>query len=237
VEIVRFFATSAQGNTTFTVKVASSSGSAQDFALVVWNAYDSATVTPPPSTPTNFAAASTSTTHVSLAWSASAGATSYDVQRSSGVSDPYVTIGAPTTNSLSDGARTPMTTYLYRVRARNGTGVSDWSVDPATTVLFTDPTLTAGGTAVKRIHVTELRDAVAAMRVAAELNVPSWSDNPIVAGTTPIRALHVSELRSMLLEAKDALGLVSPGFTDGTLTAGMSVVKRVHIQELRDGIQ
>jgi hypothetical protein len=51
VEIIRFFASSGQGNTTFTVKVASSSGSSQDFGLVVWNAYDSGIVTPPPPRP------------------------------------------------------------------------------------------------------------------------------------------------------------------------------------------
>ncbi|MDP9192361.1 MAG: S8 family serine peptidase [Acidobacteriota bacterium] len=237
-EIIRFFASGGQGNTTFTVKVASSSGEEdQDFGLVVWNAYDSGIVTPPPPTPSNFVATATSTTQVALTWSASPGATSYDWQRSSGVNDPYGTIVNQTTTSLSDGGRSPNTTYLYRVRARNSTGVSDWIVDPATTVLFTDPTLTAGLTLVKAAHVTELRQAVAAIRVAAGLNDAfTWSDNPIVAGTTLIRALHVTELRTALHEAWDALGLDGLGFTDGTLTPGVTVVKRVHIQELRDGV-
>jgi hypothetical protein len=137
-----------------------------------------------------------------------------------------------------------MTTYLYRVRARNMNGLvpaqmqfSDWSVDPATTILFTDPILTAGVTAVKEVHVKELRQAVAAMRTAAEVSSSTWNDDPIVAGTTLLRALHVSELRIALAQARAALGLDVLSLTDGTLTPGATVVKRVHIQELRDGVQ
>jgi hypothetical protein len=88
------------------------------------------------------------------------GATSYDVQRSSGASDPYVTIATPAVNSYGDSGLTALTTYLYRVRARNGTGVSDWAVDPATTIVFTDPFLTAGVTLAKAAHISELWQAV-----------------------------------------------------------------------------
>jgi hypothetical protein len=137
---------------------------------------------------------------------------------------------------MSDGGQAADTTYLYRVRARNGTGVSDWSVDPATTVLFTDPTLTAGLTLVKRVHVTQLRQAVGSMRQAAGLSAFTWSDNSIVIGTTLIRAQHVSDLRTALQEARDALDLDGLVFTDGTLTPQLTVVKRVHIQELRNGL-
>jgi hypothetical protein len=235
-EIIRFFASGGQGNTTFMVRVVSASGGAQDFGLVVWNAYDSGTVTPPPATPSSFVAAATSPTQIGLTWSASAGATSYDVQRSSGVSDPFITIGGPTMTSSTDGGRLPNTTYLYRVRARNATGVSDWSIDPGTTVVFTDPTLTAGVTLVKKAHVAELREAMAAMRAAAGLSAFNWSDHPLVIGTTLIRALHMSELRTALQEARNALGLDGLAFTDGTLTPQVTVVKRVHIQELRDGV-
>jgi hypothetical protein len=237
-EIARFFATSERGDTTFTVKVASAAGSSQDFGLVVWNAYDSA-ASPPPPTPANFAATVSPTlnTTVNLTWSTSSGATSYEVQRSAGVSDAYATIASPTTNSHSDTGRSSMTTYLYRVRAKNATGVSDWAVDPATTVIFTDPTLTVGVTAIKAVHITELRQAIGAMRTAAGLAAYSWTDSTLVAGTTPVRATHMSELRTALNQARSALALTTVTFTDGTLTTGVTPVKAVHVQELRQGAQ
>jgi hypothetical protein len=63
----------------------------------------------------------------------------------------------------------PLTTYLYGVRARNGTGVSEWAADPTTTFVFTDPVLTVGETTAKATHISELQQAVLAMRTAAEL--------------------------------------------------------------------
>jgi hypothetical protein len=236
VEIIRFFASSAKGDTTFTVKVVSSSGTSQDFGLVVWNAYDFGTITPPPAAPSNFVAVASSSTQVSLSWTASSGATSYDVGRSAGAGDPFVSIGTPSGTTLTDGGRSPLTTYIYRVRARNSTGVSDWSRDPATTILFTDPTLVVGVTGTKAVHLSELRQAVAAMRTAAGLGVFTWTDDPIVAQSTLIKAAHVSELRTALAEARDMLGLSPMTLTDGTLTPATSVVKAVHVQELRDGL-
>jgi hypothetical protein len=182
------------------------------------------------------AAVGSSTTEVSLKWTASSGAASYDVERSSGVSDPYVSIGTPTTSSFTDTGRSPFTSYLYRVRARNSTGVSDWAVDPGTTLVFTDPVLTAGLTIVNKNHFTELRQAVDSMRTAAELGTFTWTDDPLVVETTLIKAVHIEELRSALQEAREALGLLPINFTDGTLTPQVSVVKAIHIQNLRDGL-
>ncbi len=237
VEVIRFFAISQQGNTMFTVKVASASGSSQNFALVVWNAYSSDVVTPPPPKPSNLTGTGTSGSQVSLSWSASAGASSYEVQRSGRASDAYVTIATPSIISYGDSGLSALTTYLYRVRARNGTGLSDWAVDPATTIVFTDPVLTAGVTTAKAAHISELRQAVSAMRTAAELPAFSWSDDPIIAATTAIRATHVGELRTALAQARSALWLDALSFTDGTLTPEGTVVKKPHIQELRDGVQ
>ncbi len=237
VEIVRFFASPDRGDTTFTVKVDFTAGtSTQNFALVVWNAYDSATVTPPPPTPATFTATGTSASQVALSWSASSGATSYELQRSLGPRDAYVTIATPAAVSHNDSGLAAATTYLYRVRARNAAGVSDWSVDPGTTVAFNDPVLTVELTKVKAAHITELRKAVAAIRVNAELPGFEWTDDPLAAGAALVSAIHVSELRIALNEARTALGLPAVAFTDGTLLAGASVVRAVHIQQLRGGL-
>jgi hypothetical protein len=237
VEVARFFASPARGDTTFTVKVDFTAGtSTQNFALVVWNAYDSATVAPPPAMPASFDAAGTSASQVALTWSASPGATSYELQRSLGPRDAYVTIATPTTTSHNDGGLAAAMTYLYRLRARNPVGVSDWSVDPGTTVAFTDSVLTAGSTTVKAVHISQLRQAVAAIRFTAELPAFGWTDDPLVAGTDLIAVTHVSELRTALNEARTALGLPVVAFTDGTLLPGASVVRAVHIQQLRGGL-
>ncbi len=234
VEVIRFFATPQQP---FTVKVVLASGLSQNFALVVWNAYSSDLVTLPPAKPSNFVATGTSGSSVSLSWGSSAGATSYDLQRSSGASDPYVTIATPSDPSYGDSGLSALTTYLYRMRARNGTGVSDWAVDPATTIVFTDPILTAGVTIAKAAHINELRQAASAMRIAAGLPAFPWSDDPILAGTTPIRTTHVADLRAALAQARSTLWLDTLSWTDDPLISQVTIVKKAHIQELRDGVQ
>jgi len=61
---------------------------------------------------------------VGLSWSASSGATSYNVQRSTTSGGPYTTIGSPTTTSYTDTAVTNGTTYYYVVAAVNTAGQS-----------------------------------------------------------------------------------------------------------------
>jgi hypothetical protein len=120
-----------------------------------------------------------------------------DVQRSLDIRNPYVTIAnvsSPAT-SYTDTGRAANTSYLYRIRARNASGVSDWSIDPAATIAFTDPGLGAGLTTVKAVHVSQLRKAVASIRLLAELPAVRWSDDPLVIGGG-IRTLHITQLRS-----------------------------------------
>lgn len=205
----------------------------QKFSLVVWNAY--AGTTAPPATPAILTATAVSPSAVALSWP-SVGALLYQIQRSTGVYDPYVTVAETSGASFTDSGRAAMTTYLYRVRAVNATQVSDWVVDSATTAVFSDPFLT--GAVIRATHLNELRSMVTAMRVAAGVSSVIWTDHPsAVAGVTTLRSAHLTELRSALTDARTALGLPGLTFTDGTLTPGVSVVKAVHIQELRGGVQ
>ena len=50
--------------------------------------------------------------------------------------------------------------------------------------------------------MTELREALNAVYVAASLSVPVYTDSVIVAGETPIKAKHVTELRAAVLAAE-----------------------------------
>jgi len=77
----------------------------------------------PPAAPTNLAAKA-GDGKVSLTWSASSGATSYYVKRSTISGGPYTQIAAPTSTSYTDTSLTNGTTYYYVVSAINSAGAS-----------------------------------------------------------------------------------------------------------------
>jgi hypothetical protein len=183
--------------------------------------------------PTSLAVASSSSTQISVSWSASAGATRYQVERAGNSAGPYAVVGNPTTNSFADGAVVAGTTYIYRVRAMDAGGqLSTYSnIVVATAVTYTDATLTPGVTPLKAIHMTELRETVNSVRRAAALPDASWTDASLAGAT--VRGVHLQELRDSLSPALTALHAPVPTFTDPTLTAGGTPIKAVHIEELR----
>jgi hypothetical protein len=63
-------------------------------------------------------------TQVSLTWTASAGATSYHVKRSTTDGGPYTQVSAPTAANFTDTGLTNGTTYYYVVSALNAAGES-----------------------------------------------------------------------------------------------------------------
>jgi hypothetical protein len=183
--------------------------------------------------PANVQATATSTTSVDVTWSAVAGATGYEVRRSSNHGS-YVLAGSTNGTFLSDGGRSPGTTYLYVVRAVNASGTSpDSALDPATTIMFTDDPLVASVTSVKYAHLTELRTAVNAFRASAGLGPVTYTD---YAGA-PIKKLNVEELRDALLTARSLLGLSAPSFTDPTLVQQSTPVRAAHYQEIRNAVK
>jgi hypothetical protein len=77
--------------------------------------------TTPPSIPTGLTAAA-GNTQVSLTWSASSGATSYHVKRSTTSGSGYTQVATPTANSYTDTGLTNGTPYYYVVSAVNAGG-------------------------------------------------------------------------------------------------------------------
>jgi fibronectin type 3 domain-containing protein len=77
----------------------------------------------PPATPTGLSAAA-GNAQVSLSWSASTGATSYNVKRSTVTGGPYTVVGTPTSPSFTDTSVSNGTTYFYVVSAVNANGES-----------------------------------------------------------------------------------------------------------------
>src|SRR5439155_1710345 len=77
-----------------------------------------------PTAPTALTATAASSSSINLAWTASATATSYKVERSPDGSTGWAQIGTSTATSYGDSGLNPDTTYFYRVRASNMTGDS-----------------------------------------------------------------------------------------------------------------
>jgi fibronectin type 3 domain-containing protein len=77
----------------------------------------------PPAAPTGLMATA-GNAQVSLTWSASAGATSYHVKRSTASGGPYTQVSAPSGTSFTDTGLTNGTTYFYVVSAVNSSGES-----------------------------------------------------------------------------------------------------------------
>lgn len=188
----------------------------------------------PVAAPASLVATATSPTNVNLTWLAAAGATSYDVERSSN-GTTYSIIGTSPVPSYADTSVVAARSYLYRVRAIIGTSTSAPSnIDLATTVLFTDDPLVAGVTVVKAIHLTEMRTAVNAMRTTLSgLPAATWTDAS--SPGTIARAVHITELRTALNQARAAVSLPTLIFTD-TLTPA-TLIKAIHTQEVRNGVR
>jgi len=184
-----------------------------------------------PSAPAGVVAGAVTTTRIDVAWTVIGGASSYQVDRKApgGV---FMQIAAPATNAWSDLTAAAGTSYLYQVRAVNGSGVSaNSSPDLATTVLFTDAALP--GIAVKAIHLAQIRTAIDAVRNLAGQGSAAFTD-AANAGLV-IKSIHATQARTFLDEARGALGLTTGSYTDNAL--GGVRIKALHWQELRDRTQ
>jgi hypothetical protein len=182
--------------------------------------YQTVTITSALAAPTNVQAISSTATAVFVSWSGSDGATSYTVWRSqNGV---YTNLGAPAppaATSFLDETASPNSGYFYQVQAHNGSGSSPLSgSDVATTIVYTDPTLSAGMT-LKAVHLTELRSAANLMRqLTGSVVVPTYTDPTITPGVTVIKAEHFQEVETVLRDARTSLGMSVPallGIADG----------------------
>jgi hypothetical protein len=91
---------------------------------------------------------------VSLSWTASTGATSYNVKRSTTAGGPYTTVSSATTTSFTDTGLTNATPYFYVVSALNSAGESANSSEVTATPLSMAPpdvTITIDPTKTKPI--------------------------------------------------------------------------------------
>jgi photosystem II stability/assembly factor-like uncharacterized protein len=101
---------------------------------------------------------------------------------------------------------------------------------------FTDDPPQAGTTAVKLVHLTELRTRIAQLRSAYGLAAVSWTDPSPAARVTPIKLAHLTEMRTALDEVYAAAGRTPPGYTTPSPAAGVTAVAAVHFAELRSAV-
>jgi hypothetical protein len=208
-------------------------------ALAAWDQRAVAALYPPSAlaAPTGVVATATGTTQVTITWNAAIGAASYRVYRRA-PGGSFTLVGSPATTNYVDDTAVANTAYLYKVRSFSGGESTDSNIDLATTVIFTDPTLTAGATSVKAVHFTELRTAVDAVRTLAGLGAGSYTDAVLNSSVT-VQRLHVIDLRTAI-DAARADGDVAQSamvYTDPTITAGSTTVKKAHIDDLRNAVK
>ncbi|HXT20224.1 MAG TPA: pre-peptidase C-terminal domain-containing protein, partial [Thermoanaerobaculia bacterium] len=87
----------------------------------------------PPAAPTGVSATAASSSAINVSWTASAGATSYIILRSTTSGGPYTQVGTSSTTSFADSGLSCNTTYYYVVQASNGTCASGNSAQASAT--------------------------------------------------------------------------------------------------------
>ncbi len=97
---------------------------------VNWMEFQS--VNGPVAVPTGISATA-GNSQVTLSWSPSAGATSYNVQRSTTAGGPYTTIAFPTATSYTNIGLVNGTTYYYVISATDGINLSSNSIEVSAT--------------------------------------------------------------------------------------------------------
>jgi hypothetical protein len=185
--------------------------------------------------PTGLTASLVSAGSAQIAWNPVVGAVGYRVYRTANNST-YGLVGSPAGLSYLDTTAAANTAFLYLVRAVDGAAHESADSNKAlvTTVIFTDPGLTAASTRIKAAHIEELRTAVNAVRVLAGVGAAAFTD-PVLSASIAVRRAHLIELRGGLDGARVPLGLPALTYTDPALTAGTTKMKTAHVIELRQG--
>jgi bacillolysin len=143
----------------------------------------------------------------------------------------------PVAGATSSSYTTPPLTSnrRYWARVSNVAGSAD-SNTATLTAAFTDTPLVAGVTAMRVVHINELRSRIDGVRVARGLTTYAWTDPVLVPQVTTVRTVHIADLRTAVSQAYVAAGLPPPAFTDPVLAPSATPIRLVHINELRAAV-
>src|SRR5438105_9302407 len=209
-------------------------------ALQTWDVHAASLVYPAGAAPSAVAsveAHATTTTNVQVSWSGSCSTTCH-VYRSADLLT-YTQVGSGT-SPFNDTVPSTTTSYMYKVRAFNGTTESiDSNTDLATNMIFANDPIVAGSTTIQALHLTQIRTAIDAVRKLANNGVANpfnyVTDPTITQNVTLIRAIHITDARTALDQAAPAVGLPTGGYTNAV---AMNVpIRAIDFQELRNRVK
>ena len=169
----------------------------------------------PPATPTGFTATASGSSQINLAWNASAGATSYNILRSSTSTGTYTSVGTATGTTFPNTGLNASTAYYYRVTASNSAGTSAQSTTA-------NATTTAAGTGLK-VHFK-----VNSVANWSNVNVYYWASNGSPIGNTWPGQAAVSEGSSWF-------GFTIPGSSSSNIIFNNGSVQTVDLNRTTEG--
>jgi hypothetical protein len=206
-------------------------------ALQAWDQHAVDGVYPNPTIlpPTGVTAAAQTSTSVLISWTAANGAASYRVYRTANNST-YMLVGSPVGTSFTDMTASANTAYLYKVRSFNVSESADSNKDLATTVIFTDSTLTLFVTPIKAVHVTQIRTAVNAVQTLVGTANTAYT-NPTLDTSVTVKKAHIDEPLTRLNAARTTAGLTTISLSGGAITQFVTPVRASDINSLRGGVQ
>ena len=185
-------------------------------------------------------ATATGSTTVAVSWTSSGAGTTYDVFRASAGSPfdfAHPNPSGLTTLQFTDTVQTNRS-YVYKVRATNGTATAMSLPDYATTIVFTDASITVGSTTIKAVHITELRSAVNLVAEAMGISDPYTAGELIASSLTgqTITSAGFVDVMTRLngVRAQTAYGLPALSFVE-TPAPGV-VIRKSHLVTLRTGV-
>ncbi|MGB7233448.1 MAG: glycoside hydrolase family 44 protein, partial [Candidatus Acidiferrum sp.] len=152
-----------------------------------------------PSTP-NGLQATAGNAQISLTWTASSGATSYHVKRSTSNGGPYAEVSSPTTTSFTDTSLANGTAYYYVVSALNAAGESANSAQ-------------AGATPVASVVVPPIPTSLVATAGNTQVSL-TWNSS------TGATSYHVKRSTTTSGPYTQVAAPTTTGYTDSSLTNG-----------------
>ena len=116
----------------------------------------------------------------------------------------------------------------------------EWGICTSSTcavdrLYFTDDPAARVSTAIKGVHIQELRDRVAALREGRGLSRVSWIDSNVLPGSTTVKADHLNQVREALAAVYSSDGLPLPTYTANISVGG--VITALDLNETRNAIQ
>ncbi len=182
-----------------------------------------------PTTPAGVSATATSTSQISLSWTASTdnvAVTGYQVERCQGAGcTNFLQVGSPATPGFTDSLLSAGTTYLYRVRATDAAGnLSAYSatVSQTTNSTSSDTTSPTAPTGVS---------ATATSTSQISLSWEASTDNMAVTGYQVERCQGVGCTSFIQVGTS-----VSPGFVNSSLSTGTTYLYRVRATDAADNV-